>query len=231
MNRWYIVLCLSLLVAIVIVACNDNSVQIATEVARGISATSTRAAEQTVLADVESASNTARVPIQTATPEVSTTRSTRPQPTQAELVRLTGKIEEIGYWFESHVQETQLCVLAGDIDWTDYGYKVDDLVNNLLLITNDAVDDGQLNHYDVRQIERVISQGENLIQEISRKCDMSNSRSGDRGEPTGDTGLTCTEQFERVNYPDKFSLSELEKAWGNNLTAENCASIWRRLGW
>ncbi len=50
-------------------------------------------------------------------------------------------------------------------------------------------------------------------------------------EPRGDEGLNCTEQFERVNYPSRFSSHEVAKAARNRLTSSECSDIWRGLGW
>ena len=53
------------------------------------------------------------------------------------------------------------------------------------------------------------------------------------GEPKGREGLTCTEQFERINDPwgARFSRAEINRAARNGLTAAECADIWNELGW
>ncbi len=48
-------------------------------------------------------------------------------------------------------------------------------------------------------------------------------------EPVGDRGLNCTEQWERLNYPTRYSGEELSKAASNGLTRSECRDYWDSL--
>lgn len=123
---------------------------------------------QATLEDRQAKKNFAATRRANATP---TRAPAKTNPTQSQVARWTREIFEIGDWFTVNVEATKLCILLGDIDWDDYDHRITNLSRDFDSMARDMAD-GSLDSYSAAEIERVISDGNRLIREIGRKCDI-----------------------------------------------------------
>jgi len=92
-----------------------------------------------------------------------------PVPSSQQISDWIDEISVITLWFTLSVEATQLCVLAGDIDWNDYDDRVDKLARDMVAIADDAAD-GSLDRYSAVDIDRTIANANRMMREIERKC-------------------------------------------------------------
>ncbi len=106
-----------------------------------------------------------------ATERAAATAKANATPTEAEYAAFTRRIQDTNNWFTNQVEPMQQCVLRGDIDWDDYGWKLDNIIDDYDSIAYD-VSDGRTDMWTKAKIDEAISFAEDLIRELNRRCDL-----------------------------------------------------------
>ena len=137
-----------------------NAAPLATSrAATRVAATATAAPQATARAEARAAERAAAAAKANATP------------TEAEYAAFTRRTNETNYWFTSQVEPMRQCVLRGDIDWDDYGWKLDNIINDYDSIAYD-LSYGRADMWTKAKINDAISFAEDLIRELNRRCDL-----------------------------------------------------------